>query len=58
MTIKEFYEKAKEQGKEECEMVIIKMGRDRKDRWYRVKPRYGENGNFVFMEIGEVHNDM
>ena len=40
------------EGKEEYEMVIIEMGKDRKYRWYEVKPRYGENGKFVYMEIG------
>lgn len=52
MTIKEFYESAKAMGKENYEMVIIEMGKDRKYRWLKVKPRYGENGNFVYMEIG------
>lgn len=54
MTIKEFYESAKAMGKENYEMVIIEMGKDRKYRWYRVKPRYGIMGNVVFMEIGGV----
>ena len=52
MTIKEFYESAKAMGKENCEMIVVKMGKDRKNRWLKVKPRYGENGNFVYMEIG------
>ena len=52
MTIKEFYEEAKAQGKEDYEMVTVEMGKDRKYLWYRVKPRYGENGDFVYMEIG------
>ena len=54
MTIKEFYEEAKTQGKENYKMITIEMGKDRKYRWYKVKPRYGENGNFVYMEIGKV----
>ena len=54
MTIKELYEEAKAQGKENCKMITIKMGKDRKYRWYELKPRYGENGDFVFMEIGGV----
>ena len=52
MTIKELYESAKAQGKEDYEMVVVKMGKDRTYRWLKVKPRYGENGNFVYMEIG------
>ena len=52
MTIKELYEEAKAMGKEDYEMVIIEMGKDRKYRWLKVTPRYGENGKFVFMEIG------
>jgi len=52
MTIKEFYESAKAMGKEDYEMVTVEMGKDRIYRWYEVKPRYGENGNAVFMEIG------
>ena len=52
MTIKEFYESAKAMGKEDYEMVTVEMGKDRTYRWYEVKPRYGENGNFVYMEIG------
>lgn len=59
MTIKEFYESAKAMGKENYEMVIIEMGKDRTYRWYEVKPRYGENGNVVFMELGGVvQNEM
>ena len=59
MTIKEFYKQAKKLGKEDYEMVIIEMGKDRKYRWLKVKPRYGENGDFVYMEIGgEVQNEM
>lgn len=42
MTIKEFYESAKAQGKEDYEMVTVEMGKDRKYRWHEVKPRYGE----------------
>ena len=61
MTIKEFYESAKAMGKEDYEMVIIKMGKDRTYRWHEVKPRYGIRGNVVFMEIGgglkENHNE-
>ena len=52
MTIKEFYEEAKKLGKENYEMVTVEMGKDRTYRWYEVKPRYGENGKFVYMEIG------
>ena len=52
MTIKEFYESAKAMGKEEYEMVTVEMGKDRTYRWCEVKPRYGENGKFVYMEIG------
>jgi hypothetical protein len=52
MTIKEFYEEAKAQGKEDYEMVTIEMGKDRTYRWYEVKPRYGISGKVVFMEIG------
>ena len=52
MTIKDFYESAKAMGKENYEMVIIEMGKDRKYRWLKVTPRYGENGDFVYMEIG------
>ena len=52
MTIKEFYEEAISMGKENCEMVVVKMEKDRKYRWYEVKPRYGESGDFVYMEIG------
>lgn len=54
MTIKEFYESAKAMGKENYEMVIIEMGKDRKCRWFKLTPRYGENGNFVYMELGRV----
>lgn len=52
MTIKEFYEEAKAMGKEDYEMIVVKMEKDRKYRWFKVKPRYGENGKFVYMEIG------
>lgn len=52
MTIKELYEEAKAMGKEEYEMVTVEMGKDRTYRWYEVKPRYGENVDFVYMEIG------
>lgn len=59
MTIKEFYEKAISMGKENCEMIVVKMGKDRKNRWLKVKPRYGIKENVVFMEISsEVQNDM
>ena len=51
MTIKEFYEEAISMGKENCEMIAIKMGKDRKNIWHKVKPRYGI-GEVVFMEIG------
>lgn len=54
MTIKEFYEKAKSMGKENCEMITIKMGKDRKYQRHKIKPRYGKNGDFVYIEIGEV----
>ena len=54
MTIKELYEKAKAEGKEDYEMVTVEMGKDRKYRWCEVKPRYGKNGDFVYMEIGGV----
>ena len=54
MTIKEFYEEAKAQDKEDCEMITVEMGKDRTYRWYKLKPRYGENGDFVYMEIGMV----
>ena len=52
MTIKDFYEEAKSMGKEDYEMAVVKMGKDRTYRWHEVKPRYGENGKFVYMEIG------
>lgn len=59
MTIKELYKEAKAQGKEEYEMIIIKMGKDREYRWFKVKPRYGINGKVVIMEIdGEIKNEM
>ena len=51
MTIKEFYENAKAQGKEDYEMIITEMGNDREYLWFKVKPRYGVGGNVVFMEI-------
>ena len=54
MTIKEFYESAKAMGKENYEMVIIEMGKDRKCRWIKVTPRYGISEKVVFMEIGGV----
>lgn len=54
MTIKEFYKEAKAQGKEDYEMVTVKMGKDRKDRWFKLIPRYGIRGNVVYMEIGGV----
>lgn len=58
MTIKEFYEEAISQGKENYEMVTIKMGRDREYRWLKVIPRYGIRGNVVFMELGgEMQHD-
>ena len=52
MTIKEFYEKAKAQGKEEYEIITVKMDKDRKYRWFKLIPRHGIRGNVVFMEIG------
>ncbi len=52
MTIKEFYEEAKVQGKENYKMITVKMGKDRKYRWYELKPRYGIRRNVVCMEIG------
>ena len=52
MTIKELYEKAKADGKEDYEMVTVEMGKDRKYRWCEVKLRYGIRGNVVFMETG------
>lgn len=52
MTIKELYENAKAQGKEDYEMVTVEMGKDRKYRWRKVKPRYGISEKVVFMEIG------
>lgn len=59
MTIKEFYESAKAMGKENYEMIVVKMEKDRKNRWFKVTQRYGENGDFVYMEIGgEVQNEM
>ena len=59
MTIKELYEKAKAQGKEDYEMVTIEMGKDRKYRLYLIKPRYGRLTNVVFMELGGVvQNEM
>ena len=54
MTIKEFYEKAKAKGKEEYEIITVKMDKDRKCRWFKLIPRYGIRGNVVFMEIGGV----
>ena len=58
MTIKEFYKEAMSQGKENYEMVTIKMGKDRKDRWLKVIPRYGIRGNVVFLELGgEIQHD-
>lgn len=60
MTIKEFYEQAKAQGKEDYEMVTVEMEKDREYRWFKVKPRYGVSKKVVFMEIGgwlkEEHN--
>ena len=59
MTIKDFYEEAKSMGKEDYEMITVEMGKDRTYRWLKVTPRYGENGDFVYMEIGgEVQNEM
>lgn len=52
MTIKELYEEAKEKGREDYEMVTIETGKNRKYRWCKLKPRYGENGKVVFMEKG------
>ena len=58
MTIKELYEEAMSQGKENYEMVAIKMGKDRKYLWLKVIPRYGIRGNVVFMELGgEMQHD-
>ena len=54
MTIKELYEKAKAEGKEDYEMIVVKMGKDRKCRWIKVTPRYGISEKVVFMEIGGV----
>ena len=51
MTIKEFYEEAKAQGKENYEIITTEMGKDREYRWLKIKPRYGVGGNVVFMEI-------
>ena len=58
MTIKEFYEEAMSQRKENYEIITIKMGKDRKDRWFKLIPRYGIRGNVVFMELGgEIQHD-
>ena len=51
MTIEEFYEQAKMQGKQDYEMITIEMGKDREYRWFKVKPRYGVGGKVVFMEV-------
>lgn len=51
MTVKEFYKQAKKLGKEDYEMIAVKMGKDRTYIWHEVKPRYGISVNVVFMEI-------
>lgn len=57
MTIEEFYRDAKEKGKEDYEMVVIEMLKNREYYTYLSKPRYSVYKKLVIMETGEGYKE-
>lgn len=57
MTVEEFYRDAKEKGKEDYEMVVIEMLKDREYYTFLSKPRYSIYKKLVIMETGEEYKE-